>query len=258
MKKTKFAVLFTAVMAVLGLSSCLGETDPYNTSTEIMKIDGFSGFYSFKSSLGYVVNPTNSEALQGTFDNGSFAYVSYKYDTRTITQGATKIDAEIQYLLPIGEIDHYYVDGSESNAPMQSVSSTVQFYDKTNMFVNLTYYYLKSTDTEEQSNELGKHHFYLYKATAENDEDVDDKTMVLNLIHMVDDADNNEKRTSAGTETRHFDLSNFFGINGYEPEKIIIKFKRSSNSSIGVAEDSQIEISYKSIMDQYFNNNSSM
>ena len=42
MKKTKFAVLFTAVMAVLGLSSCLGETDPYNTSTEIMKIDGFS------------------------------------------------------------------------------------------------------------------------------------------------------------------------------------------------------------------------
>ena len=124
MKKTKFAVLFTAVMAVLGLSSCLGETDPYNTSTEIMKIDGFSGFYSFKSSLGYVVNPTNSEALQGTFDNGSFAYVSYKYDTRTITQGATKIDAEIQYLLPIGEIDHYYVDGSESNAPMQSVSST--------------------------------------------------------------------------------------------------------------------------------------
>ena len=255
MKKTKFAVLFTAVMAVLGLSSCLGETDPYNTSTEIMKIDGFSGFYSFKSSLGYVVNPTNSEALQGTFDNGSFAYVSYKY-TRTITQGATKIDAEIQYLLPIGEIDPYYVDGSESNAPMQSVSSTVQFYDKTNMFVNLTYYYLKSTDTEEQSNELGKHHFYLYKATAENDEDVDDKTMVLNLIHMVDDADNNEKRTSAGTETRHVNLSYF--LEGSEPEKIIIKFKQASNSSLENANDEKIEIEYKSIMDQYFNNSSSM
>ena len=257
MKKTKFAVLFTAVMAVLGLSSCLGDPDPYNTSTEIMKIDGFSGFYSFKSMYGYVVNPTNSEALQGTFDNGSFAYVSYKYDTRNITQGATNIDAEIQYLLPIGEINRSYGEYTESNAPMKSVSLTViPFYDKTNMFIDLTYYYIKSANTEEQSNELGKHHFYLYKATAENDEDVDDKTMVLNLIHMVDDTDNNEKRTSAGTETRHVNLSYF--LEGSEPEKIIIKFKQASNSSLENANDEKIEIEYKSIMDQYFNNSSSM
>ena len=31
MKKTKFAVLLTAFMAVLGLSSCLGEPDPCGT-----------------------------------------------------------------------------------------------------------------------------------------------------------------------------------------------------------------------------------
>ncbi len=47
MKKTKFAVLLTAFMAVLGLSSCLGEPDPYNTVTEIMRVQGFMPLYSF-------------------------------------------------------------------------------------------------------------------------------------------------------------------------------------------------------------------
>ena len=81
--------------------------------------------------------------------------------------------------------------------------------------------------------------------------------MVLNLIHMVDDADNNEKRTSAGTETRHVNLLSYF-LEGSEPEKIIIKFKQASNSSLENANDEKIEIEYKSIMDQYFNNSSSM
>lgn len=257
MKKTKFAVLFTAMMAVLGLSSCLGDPDPYTTRTEIMKIDGFPGYYSFESAGNYVISPTNSDALTGTFNNGGFAYVTYKFDTSKITQNTSKIDAEIQYLLPIGEIYPNYGE-MESNAPMNTVLSSVQFYDKTNMFINLTYYYEKTADSDDQSAELDKHHFYLIPDVTEEGEEVDNNTLTLNLVHVVDDADNNDNRKNAGTETRHFDLSNFFGINGYEPEKIIIKFKRSSNSSIGVAEDSQIEISYKSIMDQYFNNNSSM
>lgn len=257
MKKTKFAVLFTAMMAVLGLSSCLGDPDPYTTRTEIMRIDGFPGYYSFESAGNYVVSPTNSDALKGTFNYGGFAYVTYKFDTRTITQNTSKIEAEIQGLLPIGEI---YPNHGEmkSNAPMNTVSSSVQFYDKTNMFINLTYYYEKTADSDKQSTELNKHKFYLIQDVAEEGEEVDNNTLTLNLVHVVDDADNNENRKNAGTETRHFVLSNFIGINGYEPEKIIIKFKRSSNSSIGDAEDSQIEISYKSIMNQYFNNNSSM
>lgn len=254
MKKTKFAVLFTALMAVFGLSSCLGDPDPYNTSTEIMKVDGFPGFYSFKSSAGYTVSPTNSETLTGTMTSGSYAYVSYKYDTRTIVQGSTSIDAEIQYLLPISEMKPS-PGVSESNAPMNTVSSSVKFFDKTNLFVDLTYFYKKSTDTEKQSEELGKHHFYLYKPTAEEDDDVDENTLVLNLIHMVDDADNNEDRTSLGTETRHFNLSYY---TAGEPEKIIIKFKNSSSSSMDNVNDNKIEINYKSIIDKYFSNSSSI
>lgn len=252
MKKTKFAVLFTALMAVLGLSSCLGDPDPYYTGTEIMKIDGFTGFYSFKSAGGYTVNPTNSELLTESLESGSFAYVTYKYDTRTVVQNSDKIDAEIQYLLPISNITPY--GETESNAPMHTVSSeSVKFFDKTNMFIDLTYYYENSTDSEKLSEELKKHHFYLSKPMVEDGEEVDNKTLTLNLIHVVDDADNNEKRTSTGSETRHIDLSYFLES---ETEKIVINFKQSSGSTIDdSAKDTKIEINYKSIMDQYFNDN---
>lgn len=258
MKKTKFAVLLTAFMAVLGLSSCLGEPDPYNTVTEIMKVDGFMGFYSFKSSGGYSVEPTNSSVFTSDI-NSAYAWVSYKYDTRTtvINENNKKIDAEIQYLLPINEIELSY-GSMEANAAMHTVSESVKFYDKTNIFIDLTYYYEKSDDQEDLTEELAKHDFYLTKATAEEDEDVTDDTMVLVLTHMVSDAENNEERTGLGTETRHFDLN--YILQGSVPEKILIKFKQNS-SSIEVgdkADDSNIEIKYKSIIDTYFNNNSSL
>ena len=94
MKKTKFAVLLTAFMAVLGLSSCLGEPDPYNTVTEIMRVQGFMPLYSFKSSAGYSVEPTNSSVFNSSID-ANFAWVTYKYDTRTtvINENNKTIDA---------------------------------------------------------------------------------------------------------------------------------------------------------------------
>lgn len=258
MKKTKFAVLFTAFMAVLGLSSCLGEPDPYYTGTEIMKVNNFMGLYSFKSSAGYSVEPTNSSMFTSTID-ANYAWVTYKYDTRTtVINNETKtIDAEIQYLLPINEIEFWPGSLEEVNAAMHTVSESVRFYDKTNIFIDLTYYYEKSDDQDDLTEELGKHNFYLTKAKAEEDEDVTDDTMVLILNHMVDDAENNEERTSLGTETRHFELNYVLG--GNVPEKILIKFKQNSNSieAGDKAQDSYIEIKYKYIVDTYFSNSTS-
>lgn len=258
MKKTKFAVLLTAFMAVLGLSSCLGEPDPYNTVTEIMRVQGFMPLYSFKSSAGYSVEPTNSSVFNSNID-ANFAWVTYKYDTRTtvINENNKTIDAEIQYLLPINEIEPGY-GAMEANAAMFAVSESVKFYDKTNIFIDLTYYYESSNDQDDLTEELGKHDFYLTKATAEEDEDVTDDTMVLFLTHMVADAENNEDRKAKGTETRHFDLN--YLLQGSVPEKILIKFKQNSSSieAGDKADDSNIEIEYKSIIDTYFNNNSSL
>ena len=94
------------------------------------------------------------------------------------------------------------------------------------------------------------------KATAEEDPDVKDNTMVLYLNHIVADPEINDERLSAGTETRHFDLNYVLG--GSEPETIIIKFKYSSKSTMDDAKESEIRINYKSIIDQYFGNNTNI
>lgn len=260
MKKTKFAVLLTAFMVVLGLSSCLGEPDPYNTATEIMKVErGYMGIgYTFESSAGYSVEPTNSSMFTSDI-NSTYAWVTYKYDTRTtvINENNKTIDAEIQYLLPINDIEHNWGPLEEANAAMHTVSESVKFYDKNNIFIDLTYYYESSNDQDDLTEELGKHNFNLTKVTAEEDEDVTDDTMVLILNHMVDDADNNEERKSLGAETRHFDLNSV--LQGNVPEKILIKFKQNSNSieAGDKAQDSYIEIKYKYIVDTYFSNSTS-
>ena len=254
MKKTKFAVLFTALMVMLGLSSCLGDPDPYFTGTEIMKVKGFMGLYSFESAGKYTVEPTNAEAITSEI-NTEFAVVTYKYDTRTITQGASRIQGEILNLLPIN--DFGFTSGEmESNAPIHTVGATVNFFDKTNVFINLTYYYKDSSNAADLKTELDKHRFVIYKATAEEDPDVKDNTMVLYLNHIVADPEINDERLSAGTETRHFDLNYVLG--GSEPETIIIKFKYSSKSTMDDAKESEIRINYKSIIDQYFGNNTNI
>ncbi|MBM6882856.1 hypothetical protein [Bacteroides caecigallinarum] len=256
MKKTKFAVFFTALMVMLGLSSCLGEPDPYNTVTEVMKVNNFMGLYSFSSIYGYTVEP-NDQSLFTTSINNEFARVTYKYDTRTLNLNSenNKIDADILYLAPIDEIKYAY-ETIEANTGMYKVSSSASFFDKVNMFLDLTYYYEYSSDKDDLKEELAKHSFYLSKANAEDDEDVKDGTVVLYLNHVVADPENNDDRKNYGTETRHFNLN--YVLAGSEPDEIIIKFKQNTYSAAvddKNAKDSDITIDYKSIV-EYFNKNS--
>ena len=197
------------------------------------------------------VEPTNSSLLTSDI-NTDYAWVTYKYDTRTtvINENNKTVDAEIQYLLPISDITYGYDE--EPNVSIYTVSGNVYFYDKYNIFIDLTYYYKNSSNQDDLKEELNKHSFYLTKATAENDNDVNDTTMVLNLVHQVADVENNKDRKSFGTEARHFDMSYF--IDDTDIRRIIIKYKQNSNS-IELTDnviDNQISIYYKGIVDKYF------
>lgn len=261
MKKTKFAVFFTALMVMLGLSSCLGEPDPFYTAQEIMKVErGYLGIgYTFESSAGYSVEPTNSSMFTSDI-NSAYALVTYKYDTRTTVFDPNSEKAspvEIQYLLPISEIRMGY-ENMEPNAAMYKVSETVKFYDEYNIFMDLTYFYKSSKDQEDLKEELAKHSFYLSKANAEDDEDVKDGTVVLYLNHVVADPENNDDRKNYGTEIRHFNLN--YVLAGSEPDEIIIKFKQNTYSAAvddKNTKDSKITIDYKKIVDQYFSSSTS-
>lgn len=250
MKKTKVAVLFTALMAVLGLSSCLGDPDPYTTLPypSIMKVSGSVGFYEFEDASGLVVIPKNQEALSTIFTNAEFAFVNFKYDTRELTNGTKRLQAEIINFVPINDIMEDYVK-EESNGHTSTISQSPVFFDKNNMFISLEYYYEKFEEYDKLKEELNKHSFGLYLAKQEEDEDVTDDTLVLYFSHRVSDPENNNKRTTRGTETYHFDLSNV--LNGNMPEKIIIKYKASTSSSNMNEKYSDIVIEYRKI----FSNN---
>lgn len=263
MKKMKLAVLLTAFMAMVGLSSCMGESDPYTTAMEIMKVDGYMGFYSFRSAGGYTVNPTNAADLTASLESGKYAHVTYKFDTRTVTQGTKKLDAEILGLMPIDDMEPAN-GNTEPNAPIMGMvnsdgslwySDKAMFFDKTNIFINVGYFYRYSSKPEERQAELDKHAFYLYTLTSEEDKDVNEKTTVLRLVHIVKDPENNKERTATGYETHHVNLSQYISD---EPDKIIIKFDQSSSSSMDNASDNKVEINYKSIINNYFSNSSAM
>ena len=82
MKKQKLAVVFAALLTMVGFSSCLnGETDPTVSPQEFMKVNGGVGYYSFTSSLGYTITPANMSALKDVQLSTSYAYVIYSYDS---------------------------------------------------------------------------------------------------------------------------------------------------------------------------------
>ena len=77
MKKTKLAVLFTAFMAMMGLSSCLGDPDPNVTRPDYVKVMGGIGNYVFETAYGAKLTPTDQSAINLDFDT-QYALINYE------------------------------------------------------------------------------------------------------------------------------------------------------------------------------------
>lgn len=84
MKKTKLAVLFTAFMAMMGLSSCLGDPDPYNYGTEYVKIIPSEYGYSFMSSGRIILNPADQSLVGTSLIGKEYAWINYKYEREAL------------------------------------------------------------------------------------------------------------------------------------------------------------------------------
>lgn len=242
MKKTKFAVLFTALVSMLGLSSCLGEPDPYTTADGIFRAEGVVGYYKFKTAYGITVTPTNQNMI--TSDLGDFAYIYYKYDNRTVTQGTSNIDAELQQPpVPIKTVNSFIQQ--EGNAPLVSyqgnkeISLTRYLYDKNSLFVNLTYN-VKVNKTDNSKNDLNNHNFYIF---ADSDtEGYTENDLVLRLSHVVSpgaEIENSEDLTY--NDVRRIDLS-YFMNSGKDYKRIIIKYQVEDNGSSSSEGDETIKL----------------
>ncbi len=259
MKKQKLAVVFAALLAMVGFSSCLnGETDPTVSPQEIMKVNGFGGYYTFTSAYGYTVTPVNMSDLSDvTLD--SYAIVQYSYDSSLVEWNANK-DVTITNLVNIkdGTVMPKAPDADSGNAPVYTISSSMvqpTYFDRYNLFVPVTYYYKSSSDKDDLQSELSSHSFVLYYDPSEVSTD---GTLLLHLRHKVTDA--SVQRNEYGTEYRHFNLTpvltSYTSLHNVAmPDKIVIEYEKSSSSSYENASSDKVEIQYKSLFGETSTNN---
>lgn len=239
MKKTKFAVLFTALVTMLGFSSCLSDPDPYQTLDGIFKVDGFLGFYKFKTAYGMTVTPTNQGVITSDLAPGSFAYILYRYDTRNVSETSTNLDAEIQGSpIPVKMVSSFGHEGmapQENEAPFVSyqgqkeIALTRYLYDKHSLFVNLSYN-VKVNKNDNSKNDLNYHDFYIWEEKSETN---NPDELVLRISHIVRETTIENEETRVYNDVRCIDLTRFVQNSETKPRniKVIYKVKDGNQSS---------------------------
>ena len=264
MKKMTFAVWFTALLAVFTFSSCLDdENGGTRQASEIVKVNGFMGAYTFLSAHGYELIPTNSSALNLDI-NKEYAYIQFGYNSDDVTENMKKINVELYGVLPIEE--KYISESLENmkefaNAPVVNITTggsytyfPVSFWDPYTMFLPINYLIKDFGDNKELVKEVSSHDFQVYFDV--NDEDAyDETTMILHVRHHVMNPELNKERYRPNVNIYKVDLNNalhnFESAKGAKPEKIVIEYEESSNALYEGIQSSRAEIDYKAILDAY-------
>ncbi|MCU6770663.1 NigD-like protein [uncultured Bacteroides sp.] len=258
MKKTKFAVLLTAFMAVLGLSSCLGESDPNVTGFDYVKVTGGLGYYKFETAYGAKLTPNNQSVINLDFDT-NYALIYYKYDSSVF---AVNADKDIECLGIEGFKNKYlspYTDEEElmANAPVIGLTDgyyySTLFWDKTTMFIPVFYYVKAYNDDEtKQQEELNSHNIEVYYSV--NDTEANEGELILRLRHSVGDEELNSERKAiyhqVFTYNIFYALSEYKSVKGSSPKKICIEYEQNSNSGLydeNSVTSQKIEIDYSQI-----------
>lgn len=269
MKKQKLAVVFAALLTMVGFSSCLnGETDPTVSPQEFMKVNGGVGYYSFTSPLGYTITPANMSALKDVQLSTSYAYVIYSYDSSLMEWNEDKsatintaVGIRDGWAMPRATVEE------DGNAPILSLQNNIglisyfypAYYDKYNLFIPITYYYDSSEesgeDSEESGTDIDTHSFALY---YDSEEASDKGTLLMHLRHKVINPDT--KRDKTNTESFHFNiaavLSAYTAKTGISmPDKIVIEYEKSPTSSYDNTTSNKLEIEYKSVFEENIANN---
>lgn len=254
MKKTKFAVLFTALIATCGLSSCLGDPDPYNYGTEYVKVVPSLYGYSFKNFSKYTLNPTDQSLISSTFFDTEYAWINYKYKREDLVAGTSEINIELQ-TSPVAIKELYYSPmESEGNSYIDYVGLSqfaFPFYDANTMFLDIQYD-IKDVESYELSTELAKHSLSISRVN----EDCTSEKVVLKLNHEELESSEGDEDVKKGDygDIRYVNLYSL--LNGQTPDKLVIRYNKSTNSD--KTELDSCVVSYKEIVNTYFNNGSSM
>ena len=247
MKKQKLAVIFAALLTMVGFSSCLNSED-----------DGISEYYGYlEVNSGWGVTFSTPDGLEfvpnktiTTTPSSRLAFVYCQYNDVDLTAETKKLPVTLLrdpvYLKDLGY--------AESTLP--DVTSTVSLYSLGengggiwgyNKYLVLTpaYFLKKGTTDENLSTELVNHNLKVYYVPAEDN--VTTKTLKLYLRYQLTGMD--DSSTEEGAETseawandytvKYSDavyvslsslLAQYENAHGEKPEKLEVDYEYNNNS----------------------------
>lgn len=257
MKKQKLAVVFAALLTMVGFSSCLNSEDD--------GIREWGGYFEVNNTYGSVnfVDPTGIQLVPNKTiidapASSALAYINYQYKDDDMAQ------IEQTKKLPVTLLqDPVYLkrlDCSTTTLPEETKTVSIYSLGERDALVwgNNKYLILaptillkKGTTSENLSIELLNHRLTLYYLSAEGDEDAN--TLKLYLRYEIsgiggsstDEADETESWASdyniQYTNVSYVNLQNVISMyksthGGKEPEKVIVEYEynNSNNSTSSV------------------------
>lgn len=234
MKKIKLAAMFAAVVAMLGFSSCLGgDTNNIATGMEFVQVNsGIAGYYSFKNSAGFNLEPGNQKQWAETTINTPFVIIQYQYSPDSIKQNSKRMPITLQGMAPVEEAAPMMDPANWANSPIYAAGLTAfPYFDKNNLFMGVQYYVKKGTDGKIDASEQADHiHQFALLCEKDKDKSISGNNLVLYLVHKAENLDiNKDRKSSDGFEYVQFGLYEaltwFKEQKSNLPENLIIKYK---------------------------------
>ena len=245
MKKMRLMVWFTALVSLIGFSSCLGDDDGERETVMLLKtVDPYMGMGSlqFQDVTGtkFVPNKSISAAK-----SEKFAYVQFRYNQKELAQlNQTNNSLPIELLADPVFISEAY-SMPEAPEPEMDHNTLVALInngvwkDKMDncLILTLQHYVKAGTNNDNISTEAANHDYTLY---LDGGEHLDDQDLNLELRYRrveatPEDKDLNKTFSVAYGTPKYFDISSF--VNDYEakhgksPRNVNVRFYKSSGVS---------------------------
>ena len=279
MKKQKLAVVFAALLTMVGFSSCLNSED--DGITEIGDYAEVStstfGSTSFNSMYGWVCVPDKSLT---TMPESELAQIFYRYedaDLQSIMSG-TSTSKNLPVTLLQDPVYLKRLDCLTTALPEET--KTVSIYPlgendalvwgkNKYLILGPTIFLKKGTTSENLSTELANHRLSVYYLSSEDDETA--KTLKLYLRYEIvgagdsatEEADDKENWASdystLYTRISYVNLQPIISMyksahNGSEPEKVTVEYEYTSSSIPTIANKQTKTVTYKLYTETSSNN----
>lgn len=279
MKKQKLAVVFAALLTVVGFSSCLNSED--DGITEIGDYAEVStstfGSTSFNSMYGWVCVPDKSLT---TMPESELAQIFYRYedaDLQSIMSG-TSASKNLPVTLLQDPVYLKRLDCLTTTLPEET--KTVSIYPlgendalvwgkNKYLILGPTIFLKKGTTSENLSTELANHRLSVYYLSSEDDETA--KTLKLYLRYEIagagdsatEEADDKENWASdystLYTRISYVNLQSIISMyksahNGSEPEKVTVEYEYTSSSIPTITNKQTKTVTYKLYTETSSNN----